>query len=67
LVFKPSDAPRYVPGFIVVTVTAIIAGVLALVYRFLCVWENKRRDEAGIMEGFEHAYEDDLTDKKVRR
>ncbi|KAF2463898.1 MFS general substrate transporter [Lindgomyces ingoldianus] len=64
LVFKPADAPRYIPGFIVVTVTAIVAGLLALVYRFLCVWENRRRDRAGIMEGFEHAYEDDLTDKK---
>ncbi|KAF2186120.1 MFS general substrate transporter [Zopfia rhizophila CBS 207.26] len=66
LVFKPEDAPRYVDGFIVVTVTAIVAGLLALVYRGVCIWENRRRDRAGILEGFEHAYEDDLTDKKVR-
>ncbi|RVX66329.1 hypothetical protein B0A52_09760 [Exophiala mesophila] len=63
LVFKPEDAPRYVPGFIVVVITAIIAGVLAIVYRFVCVWENARRDKTGTMEGFEHAYEDDLTDR----
>lgn len=66
LVFKPEDAPRYIPGFIVVTITAIAAGVLAVIYRFWCSWENKKRDNAGIMEGFEHAYDDDLTDKKVR-
>ena len=66
LVFKPEDAPRYIPGFIVVTITAIAAGVLAVIYRFWCSWENKKRDNAGIMEGFEHAYDDDLTDRKVR-
>ncbi|KAJ9634499.1 hypothetical protein H2199_008956 [Coniosporium tulheliwenetii] len=64
LIFKQEDAPRYVEGFIVVTVTAIVAGLLALVYRVVCMWENRRRDNAGILEGFEHAYEDDLTDKK---
>ncbi|CAG9996109.1 unnamed protein product [Clonostachys byssicola] len=66
LCFKKEDAPRYVPGFIVVVVTAIVAGVLAIAYRLICMWTNKRRDKAGIMEGFDHAYEDDLTDKKVR-
>lgn len=65
LCFKKEDAPRYVPGFIVVVVTSIIAALLALVYRVMCMWTNKRRDKAGIMEGFDHAYEDDLTDKKV--
>lgn len=64
--FKKDDAPRYVPGFIVVVVTAIVAAVLAIAYRLMCMWTNKRRDKAGIMEGFDHAYEDDLTDKKVR-
>lgn len=53
------------PGFIVVVVTAIIAALLAIAYRLMCIWTNKRRDKAGIMEGFDHAYEDDLTDKKV--
>lgn len=65
LVFKPQDAPRYEPGFIVVVATAIAAAVLAIVYRFICVWENRRRDKTGTLEGFEHAYEDDLTDKTV--
>lgn len=37
---------------------------MALVYRFVCMWENKRRDKIGA-EGFDHAYEDDLTDMKV--
>ncbi|KAK7424615.1 hypothetical protein QQZ08_008498 [Neonectria magnoliae] len=63
LVFKKEEAPRYESGFIVVVVTAIAAGLLALVYRFLCVWTNRQRDKAGA-EGFDHAYEDDLTDKK---
>lgn len=27
--------------------------------------ENRRRDKTGTVEGFEHAYEDDLTDKMV--
>lgn len=65
LVYIKKDAPRYIPGFIVVVITALLAGVLAVVYRFICMRDNKKRDEAGIMEGFDHAYEDDLTDKKV--
>jgi hypothetical protein len=40
--------------------------VLVIVYRFFCAWENKKRDEAGIMEGYEHAYDDDFTDRAVR-
>ncbi|KAF1808941.1 MFS general substrate transporter [Eremomyces bilateralis CBS 781.70] len=63
LVFKPKDAPRYGPGFIVVLVTAIVAAGLSIVYRLVCMWENKRRDSKGI-EAFEHAYDDDLTDRK---
>lgn len=42
--------------------TAIAAALLALVYRFVCIWHNKRRDKEGT-ENFDHAYEDDLTDK----
>ncbi|KAH7406401.1 major facilitator superfamily domain-containing protein [Phaeosphaeria sp. MPI-PUGE-AT-0046c] len=64
ILFKPEDAPRYAPGFIVVFVTAIIAGLLAVVYRFWCVAVNRKRDKTGVLEGFEHAYEDDLTDRK---
>jgi hypothetical protein len=55
-----------------------------MVYRFYCIWENKRRDKTGTLEAFEHgknikgtlicietdfvilAYDDDLTDRKVR-
>ena len=45
--------------------TAAASAVLSLVYRFICTWENRRRDEAGISEGYEHAYDDDVTDKRV--
>jgi len=64
LLFKPADAPEYAPGFKAVLITAIITAVLAIVYRYVCVWENRKRDETGTMEGFEHAYEDDLTDMR---
>jgi hypothetical protein len=37
-----------------------------MVYRVYCIWENKRRDKTGTAEAFDHAYEDDLTDRKVR-
>ncbi|PLB51437.1 MFS general substrate transporter [Aspergillus steynii IBT 23096] len=61
LVFEDKDAPRYVPGFIVVIVTSITAGLLVLIYRYICVWDNRRRDKQGA-EGFGNAYQDDLTD-----
>ncbi|KAK3650401.1 hypothetical protein LTR56_006380 [Elasticomyces elasticus] len=64
LCFEPSDAPRYSKGFLIVVVTSIVAGGLALVYRWFCVWLNRKRDKTGVMEGFENAYEDDLTDLK---
>ncbi|KAJ5517043.1 hypothetical protein N7527_008603 [Penicillium freii] len=62
-VFRHEDSPHYNLGFIVVVITAVIAGFLVLVYRILCSMENRRRDKTGTVEGFEHAYEDDLTDK----
>ncbi|KAK0624228.1 major facilitator superfamily domain-containing protein [Immersiella caudata] len=62
LCFHAEDAPRYAPGFIIVLITALVAAGLIIMYRFLCVWENKRRDKAGTLEAFDHAYEDDLTD-----
>ncbi|KAK2598857.1 hypothetical protein N8I77_012239 [Diaporthe amygdali] len=65
LIFKPQDAPRYAPAFLVVVITAIAAGLLAVVYRAVCVWHNNKRDKSGSVEGFDHAYEDDLTDIKV--
>ena len=46
--------------------TSIVALLLAVLYRFVCVWENKRRDKIGA-EAFDHAYEDDLTDLKVSK
>jgi hypothetical protein len=65
LLFKEEDAPRYVPGWIAVVITSIITSILALVYRYISIWDNRRKDKAGILEDFEHAYEDDLTDMKV--
>ena len=44
--------------------TSIVCAVLSLVYRVVCARENKRRDKSGVLEAYEHAYEDDLTDKK---
>ncbi|KXJ85647.1 MFS transporter [Microdochium bolleyi] len=64
LLFKTQDAPGYAPGFTATVITAIVAALLSIVYRFVCVWENRRRDRAGVGEGFDHAYEDDLTDMK---
>lgn len=65
LLFKPKDAPEYAPGFIAVLVTAAASAGLNLLYRYICVWQNKRRDKSGTLEGYDHAYEDDVTDKKV--
>jgi hypothetical protein len=67
LAFKAEDAPRYAPGFIITLITAIVAAVLVVVYRLVCIWENRRRDKAGTPEGFDHAYEDDITDRKVSK
>ncbi|KMP05466.1 hypothetical protein DIZ76_015750 [Coccidioides immitis] len=63
LIFFERDAPRYVSGFVIVVVTSFVAAALVLVYRFVCIWDNRRRDKAGIAEGFENAYQDDFTDK----
>ncbi|KAJ5794151.1 Major facilitator superfamily domain general substrate transporter [Penicillium paradoxum] len=62
--FRSEDAPHYNKGFIVVVITSFVAACLILVYRIICAMENRRRDKTGTAEGFEHAYEDDLTDKK---
>jgi hypothetical protein len=66
LLFKASDAPLYGPGFRATVGSSAAAAVLTMVYRFYCIWENKKRDKTGVVEGFEHAYDDDLTDRKVR-
>jgi hypothetical protein len=64
--FKVKDAPAYAPGFSAAVATSVAAAVLSMVYRFYCIWENKRRDKSGTAEGFEHAYDDDITDRKVQ-
>ena len=64
LVFKTTEAPKYNTGWIVTIATSIVCAITALVYRWDCVMENKRRDKAGMLEAYDHAYEDDLTDKK---
>jgi len=64
LLFKPKDAPAYGPGFVAVLATSVAAAALAIVYRYVCIWENRRRDGSGTMEGFDNAYDDDLTDIK---
>ena len=63
--FVTKDAPLYTASFIFVVVSAIICGNLSLIYRFVCVRQNKKRDLAGTLEGYDHAYEDDVTDKMV--
>lgn len=65
LVFREQDAPRYKVGFIVVVASTLAAALMLLAYRYVCLADNRRRDRAGFMESFEHAYEDDLTDLKV--
>jgi hypothetical protein len=62
LLFKKKDAPVYGPGFAVVVAGSAAAVVLAVVYRVVCTWENRRRDRMGTREAFDHAYNDDLTD-----
>lgn len=65
LLFRERDAPQYVLGWTVVVVTQAVAVILTLVYRLVCISENKRRDKTGVLEGYDHAFEDDLTDRKV--
>lgn len=66
LVFREQDAPRYKPGFIVVVASTLAAALTLLTYRYVCLRHNRKRNEAGFVESFDHAYEDDLTDLKVR-
>jgi hypothetical protein len=65
LLFQAKDAPDYAPGFRATVATSAAAAALTMVYRFYCIRENKKRDKTGIVEAFEHAYDDDLTDRKV--
>ncbi|KAH8890176.1 MFS transporter [Thozetella sp. PMI_491] len=63
LLFKDTESPIFTSGWIAVLACICAATVLALGYRQICVWENSKRDRAGFVEGFDHAFEDDLTDK----
>ncbi|KAG5914542.1 hypothetical protein E4U42_000437, partial [Claviceps africana] len=62
LVFRKQDAPRYAFGFAIVVAGSLAAAVLIVVYRYVCVWDNRRRDRNGTCEAFDHAFDDDLTD-----
>lgn len=61
--FLASESPHYDTGFTFITICLAVMVVLVLGYRILCSWTNKKRDAAGFEENFEHAYEDDVTDK----
>lgn len=63
LTFLESEAPYYNTGWVVTVVTLVATIVLMIVYRFVCFWDNQRRDASGSREAFDHAYEDDFTDK----
>ena len=54
LLFKAEDAPVYAPGFMAVVITSVLVIVLSIVYRYLSIWENRKRDKAGILEAYEH-------------
>ncbi|KAI7099503.1 hypothetical protein KC316_g21084, partial [Hortaea werneckii] len=54
-------------GWITTVATSAGAVVLAISYRSLCWWENRRRDKSGEMEDFENAFDDDLTDLTNRQ
>ncbi|OBT52226.1 hypothetical protein VE04_07541, partial [Pseudogymnoascus sp. 24MN13] len=62
LVFQERDAPHYSNGFVITWVTSLAAAGLAVIFRYICIWENRKRDMKGV-EAFDHAYEDDLTDR----
>jgi len=67
LVFLQEEKPLYTTGWIVTVVTSAMCIVLALLYRFICARENKKRDNSGIAEAFENAYDDDMTDVKNKQ
>jgi uncharacterized membrane-anchored protein len=65
LTFLAEEKPLYTTGLVTCLATSIVAAFVALTYRYYCLWDNKKRDKSGVLEGFDHAYEDDLTDKTV--
>lgn len=64
LLFKAEDAPGFEDGFRGVVITAVAVLFLSIIYRYVCIFENRRRDRDGEQEGFDHAFDDDLTDSK---
>ncbi|KAF4439158.1 transporter [Fusarium acutatum] len=63
MTFLESETPIYNTGWAFVMSMQSVSIVLALLYRFLVAHENKTRDAAGFSESFDHAFEDDQTDK----
>lgn len=48
-------------GFIFGLIRCRPRGVTVLIYRLVCVSENRKRDQSGTVEGYENTYLDDLT------
>jgi hypothetical protein len=44
--------------------TSIAAVLSAVIYRYVCIWENALRDKAGTVEGFDNVSDDDFTNLK---
>lgn len=63
LLFKQAEAPVFANGWTAVLACICGSTGLALIYRQICVWENRKRDKTGVAEAFDHAFEDDFTDK----
>jgi hypothetical protein len=38
--------------------------VFAVIYRYVCIHDNRKRDRAAVMEGYNHAFNNDVTDTK---
>ncbi|KAI8664700.1 hypothetical protein LRP88_04330 [Fusarium phalaenopsidis] len=62
LAFLQSEIPRYTTGWTTITACLACAIVMGLLYRLICQRANNKRDMAGVVESFDHAYEDELTD-----
>jgi hypothetical protein len=64
LLSKREDAPGYGPGSVALPGISIAAAILAGIYRYVWIWENAHRDNAGIPRKLDNAFDDDLTDMK---
>lgn len=71
-----NNRPRYREGVITAIVTWIVLFFVSLTYRYLCVWDNKKRDDQAALNGHNSradvvldkngAPKWDLTDKEDR-